>query len=215
MITVCWAAKGGSGTTVVASSMAVAAGQQTLLVDLAGDVPAALGMPEPDGPGVADWLRSDAPAPRLASLELTVLDHVAVLPRGRRQHGDVTGRWSELVAWLRAQRRHVVVDAGSTGELRPELLAAADHNLLVTRPCYLALRAGVRLAVRPTGVVLIDEPGRALRADDVEAGLGAPVVATLLIDPAVARAVDAGLLAAHLPSGFRRALQLAARPLAA
>ena len=205
MITVCWAAKGGSGTTVVAASMAISAGAETLVVDLAGDVPAALGIPEPDGPGVLDWLRSDAPAPRLAGLELAVLDHVAVLPRGRRQNGDAAGRWSELVAWLRAQHRHVVVDAGSTGDVRPELLAAADHTLLVTRPCYLALRAGVRLPVRPTGVVLIDEPGRALGADDIEAGLGAPVVATLLIDPAVARAVDAGLLAAHLPSGFRRA----------
>jgi hypothetical protein len=63
---------------------------------------------------------------------------------------------------------------------------------------------------KPTGIVLVDEPGRSLRAHDVEASLGVPIVATVLVDPAVARAVDAGLLIAHLPAGFRRAMQLAA-----
>ena len=47
--------------------------------------------------------------------------------------------------------------------------------------------------VRPTGVVLIDEPGRALTSRDVEHALGVPVVAEARLDPAVARAVDAGL----------------------
>ena len=48
-------------------------------------------------------------------------------------------------------------------------------------------------------MVLIDEPGRALRARDVEHALGAPVIAEIGYDPAVARAVDAGLLVARLP----------------
>jgi hypothetical protein len=68
----------------------------------------------------------------------------------------------------------------------------------------------VRQPTRPSGVVLIDEPGRALRAGDVSASLGAPVVATVLLDPAIARAVDAGLLLARLPAGFRHAVRLAA-----
>jgi hypothetical protein len=58
--------------------------------------------------------------------------------------------------------------------------------------------------------VLIDEPGRALRARDIECGLGAPVVATVLLDPAIARAVDAGLLLARVPAAFRHAVRLAA-----
>jgi hypothetical protein len=58
--------------------------------------------------------------------------------------------------------------------------------------------------------VLVDEPGRALRARDIEASLRAPVVATVLLDPAIARAVDAGLLVARLPTGFRHAVRLAA-----
>jgi hypothetical protein len=119
-------------------------------------------------------------------------------------------RWSELATWLRGERRAIVVDAGSMGEPPSSIVRAADHALLVTRPCYLALRAAVRQQARPTGVVLVEEPGRALRAPDIEASLGAPVVATVLLDPAIARAVDAGLLLARLPAGFRNAVRLAA-----
>jgi hypothetical protein len=209
MITVCWAAKGGSGTTVVAAAMAIAAAAPTLLIDLAGDVPAVLGMPEPDGPGVFDWLASDASAARLTALEVRADGHANVLPRGRVE--QVThARWSELATWLRGERRGIVVDAGSAGEPPPAIVRAADHALLVTRPCYLALRAAVRQPTRPTGVVLVEEPGRALRAPDIEASLGVPVVATVLLDPAIARAVDAGLLLARLPAGFRHAVRLAA-----
>jgi MinD superfamily P-loop ATPase len=209
MITVCWAAKGGSGTTVVAAAMAIAASVPTLLVDLAGDVPAVLGIPEPDGPGVLDWLASDAPAERLSALELRADAHTSVLPRGRAGHATPE-RWVELAAWLRRERRSVLVDAGSTGAPPPAIVRAAEHALLVTRPCYLALRAAVRQAARPSGVVLVEEPGRALRARDVEASLGAPVIATVLLDPAIARAVDAGLLLARLPTAFRHAVRLAA-----
>ena len=208
MITVCWGAKGGSGTTVVAAAMAIAAAAPTLLIDLAGDVPAVLGIPEPDGPGVFDWLASDAPAARLNALEVRADAHADVLPRGRAAQVPPT-RWGELATWLRRERRSVVVDAGSVGEPPPAIVRAADHALLVTRPCYLALRAAVRQPTRPTGVVLVEEPGRALRARDIEASLGVPVVATVLLDPAIARAVDAGLLLARLPAGLRHALRLA------
>jgi hypothetical protein len=54
--------------------------------------------------------------------------------------------------------------------------------------------------------VLIREPGRALHAADVERAVGVPVVAELDLDPAVARAVDAGLLAARLPRSLQRRL---------
>jgi hypothetical protein len=158
---------------------------------------------------VHDWLRSDAPAGRLTGLELDALEHVTVLPCGR---ADSAGprRWSELATWLRSDARRVVVDAGSVVAPPAELLSAADHALLVTRPCYLALRAAIRHPARPTGIVLVDEPGRALGARDIETCLGVPVVANVLLDPAVARAADAGLLTARLPSGFRRAMQVAA-----
>ena len=63
---------------------------------------------------------------------------------------------------------------------------------------------------RPDGVVLVAEPGRALRVPDIERTLGVPVVATISHDPAVARAVDAGLLAARLPRVLQRELRGAA-----
>jgi hypothetical protein len=143
MITVCWAAKGGSGTTVVAAAMAIAAATPTLLIDLAGDVPAVLGVPEPDGPGVLDWLASEAPASRLTALELRADAHASVLPRGRPATVP-PARWDELATWLRHERRNIVVDAGSASDPPPAIVRAADHALLVTRPCYLALRAAVR-----------------------------------------------------------------------
>jgi hypothetical protein len=209
MITVCWGAKGGSGTTVVVAALALAGHEPTLLIDLAGDVPATLGIAEPDGPGLFDWMDTEAPPSRLGALELGAGGGVTVLPRGLATR-PAAERWPELAAWLRGEARRIIVDAGSACAPPPELVRAADHTLLVTRACYLALRAASRSVVRPTGIVLVEEPGRALRAADIEASLGAPVVATVLVDPAVARAVDAGLLTSHLPLGFRRAMKQAA-----
>ena len=68
MVTLCWAAKGGSGTTVVAAALALTSARHALLVDLDGELPAALGLPEPDRPGVVDWLSSDAPPDHLHDL---------------------------------------------------------------------------------------------------------------------------------------------------
>ena len=69
------------------------------------------------------------------------------------------------------------------------------------RPCYLAVRRAVAVTPRPTGLIVLSEPGRALRRADIESALGLPVAAELTIDPAVARAVDAGLLTTRLPAG--------------
>ena len=74
--------------------------------------------------------------------------------------------------------------------------------MLVVRPCYLALRR-VGQVEAGTEVVLVDEPGRALRAADVGAATGARLRCRLPYDPAVARAVDAGLLATRLPRSTR------------
>jgi hypothetical protein len=79
-------------------------------------------------------------------------------------------------------------------------------TLLVTRGCYLALRRAVRQTTRPAGVVLLEEPGRALGANEVAEVIGAPIVARVPVRPAIARAVDAGVLATRLPG----ALQIAA-----
>ncbi len=214
----CWSAKGGSGTTVVAAALALVLSQRsaTTVVDLAGDLPAVLGIAEPAGPGVREWMASPtADAAALERLRVPVSDTLLLVPVGHTPTN--IGRWGDLATALARDATMIdttVIDAG-TGIPPPELLAAADHTLLVTRPCYLALRLAAASGVQPTGIVLIGEPGRALSARDIERAVGAPVVAELHYDPAVARAVDAGLLAARLPASLAHTLSRALKQAAA
>lgn len=196
VLTCCWSTKGGSGTTVVAAALALSS--PTLAVDLAGDLPAVLGLPEPTGPGVFDWLCApdDVGPEALARIEVAVTTTLGLLPTGRGEPRP--GRWAELARALADSGRDTVVDAGRW-PVAPELLGAADRSLLVVRPCYLALRRAAAATVRPSGVVLVTEEGRALDRRDVEQVLGVPVVAEVPTVPAVARAVDAGLLAGRMP----------------
>lgn len=209
-LTVCWSVKGGSGTTVIASALALLSSRSepTLLVDLAGDCALALGIAEPTGPGVAEWLRSaNAGADALTRLACEVTATLRLVPRGR--HAPTSeDRWDDLANAL-ATLGPVVVDAG-TGTPPTDLLAAATHSLLVIRPCFLALQRARALPVVPTAVVLVVEAGRALGSRAVEHAVGAPVIAEIEIDPAVARAVDAGLLASRLPRALVHQLRGAA-----
>ena len=204
-VSVCWSVKGGSGTTVVAASLALLSSLDSTLVDLAGELPAVLGLPDPPGQGVTDWLASDAPAPALADLTVTVDRATDLVPRGSGTLDRGSPRWPELLAWLRG-RPNAIIDAG-TGPPPDELVGDGVRSLLVTRGCFLALRRAVAAPRRPDGVVLVAEPGRSLRAAEVTRAVGAPVVATVSVDPAVARAVDAGLLVARLPRVLQRELR--------
>jgi hypothetical protein len=109
----------------------------------------------------------------------------------------------------------VVVDAGlvgpgAGGAAAQAMAGAADHSLLVLRPCFIALQRAVAAPLRPSGVVLVSEPGRSLGVHDVEATLNVPVRAEVMVDPSVARAVDGGLLASRLPRPLSRSLAAAA-----
>jgi hypothetical protein len=116
-----------------------------------------------------------------------------------------------LAAVLAANDRTVVVDAGtSPAGAALDVIATADVSLLVVRPCFLALRRAVAAPVRPSGVVLVREAGRSLTRRDVEEALQVPVRAELDVEPTVARAVDAGLLASRLPRSLAHALRHAA-----
>lgn len=79
---------------------------------------------------------------------------------------------------------------------------AGDYTVMVTRPCYLSLRRGVNAPVDYDSIVVVREEARALNDGDVARALGKPVLATVNINPVVARAVDAGLLAMRLPSAM-------------
>jgi MinD-like ATPase involved in chromosome partitioning or flagellar assembly len=212
MLVACWSSKGGAGTTVVAAVLAIVGaerdGRGALLADLAGDLPAVLGAPEPDGPGLAGWLAAgeDVPVDALGRLEQVVAPGVSLLPRGRGPLG--ADRAAVLSALLAADARVVVADCGN-GPVGAAgaVVAAADRSILVTRACFVSLRRAMEAPLRPSHVVLVAEPGRSLTRHDVATCLGVPVVAVVEVDPAVARAVDAGLLASRLPRGLARELR--------
>jgi MinD-like ATPase involved in chromosome partitioning or flagellar assembly len=211
---VCWSVKGGSGTTVVASTLALVHAEKTsrgaLIVDLAGDVPAVLGLAEPSGIGIGEWFAQSENSSRmtLQSIAIQATANLQLISRGSGQIAP-NANFAELAASLATFDLPVVIDAGC-GVVSPELLARASSSLLITRPCYLSLRRAAQLNVAPHGVVLINEPGRALSKRDVESVIGAPVVAEITFDATISRAVDAGLLASRLPAMLAKQLSVAA-----
>jgi hypothetical protein len=90
----------------------------------------------------------------------------------------------------------VISDAGSLRALtgRPEGLLLA----VLMGPCYLSLRAAVT-GPAPTvdGIVVVREHGRSLTRRDVTDVTGIPTIAETIASPAVARTIDAGVLAAR------------------
>ena len=217
MLIACWSPKGGSGTTVVSCGLALvlARSAAVAVADLAGDVPAALGVPEPASPGLLDWLAAgdDVPADALSRLEVDVRPGLTLLTRGAASPPPSAGtrRGEALAEALASHRDGVVVDCGRADS--PEALAVvggADESLLVLRPCYLALRRALDVPIRPSGVVVVSEGGRSLDRHDIEAVLGVPVRAQVPVDAGVARAVDAGLLARRPPRALREALRAVA-----
>jgi MinD-like ATPase involved in chromosome partitioning or flagellar assembly len=212
MLVACWSVKGGSGTTVITAALGLALASHApgaLLVDLGGDLPAALGVAEPDGPGLAEWLSAgpEVPADALGRLEVEVGPGLALLPAGGPvPHAPL--RAEELAALLGADSRVVVADCGSAPcETALALAAGAGLSLLVLRPCYLALRRALGAPLEASAVVLVGEPQRALQQADVEDVLGLQVKAAVPWRPAVATAVDAGLLGRRLPALLDRALR--------
>jgi hypothetical protein len=217
MLIACWSPKGGSGTTVTACGLAAVLARSAspagaLLADLSGDVAAVLGVADPTGPGLAEWLSAgpDVGAGALGRLEVEAASGLRLLawkPPGP-EFRPLPGRADALVEALSADPRPVVADCGrATTGAGLTLAAGAEMSLLVLRPCYLALRRALAAPVRPSGVVLVTEPGRALGRRDVEDVLGVPVRAEIPVEEAVARAVDAGLLARRIPRPLERALR--------
>ena len=178
-----WSVKGGQGTTTVAATTAVLSSRKTktVLVDYADDCCAVFGQPN-----------------------FTAKDPVRVVNDGL-----------SIACGLREMLDgRVVFDLGNLSEIpdHAELLniaRRAETSILVLRPCFLALRRankfiGEHPDLKPDGIVLVEESNRALHVEDVEAAVGARVVARIPLDTEVSRAVDAGVLAScRLPHSVR------------
>ena len=215
MVVACWSSKGGAGTTVVAGVLAVLYARRAphgaLIADLAGDVPAGAGAPR------SGWSRDRGLARGRCRRPHGRAEPVGA-PRGRRSRGPAPWAWRPpagprevLAALLGTDARPVIADCGTDPSGVPLTVAAsATRSIFVTRPCFLSLRRAMAMPLRPSEVVLLSEPGRALTRADVEDCVGAPVVAEVAVDPQVARAVDAGLLATRLPRALAREVGRAA-----
>ena len=279
MLYALWSLKHGVGTTVAAAALALHWAQNTeegtLLVDLCGDLPYALGVPEPDKPGISDWLAAgdDLESDVLGRLEVDVATGLQMLTRGRRPYPE-DAQFDSLARQLSADHRNVIIDCGCVwthqmnwakrnqsrrqqssfeesagsqakgaesldeGKIKTNgssgghsangthawhnptqhphqnpnaaaarfLIEAADHSLLVSRSCFLALRRIARSPYQPSGIILMFEDGRALVASDI-ADLGScPIVLQIEMDVAIGRALDAGLLITRLPQRLDRAI---------
>lgn len=204
MLTVCYSPKGGQGCTTVAVALASLT-PDALLIDTADDAPAVAGViPATLAGGICDLLDTKVAVTDELVGRLAITDApVAIVPAGHTPVDTIRpDRWAQLADVFTASRP-VIVDAATN----PGVAAMpAARRIMVIQPCYLALRRAVAQAVRPDAIVLVTDRYRALTARDVEATLGAPVTATVAIDPLVARAVDAGLFTTRLPRVLARAL---------
>ena len=98
--------------------------------------------------------------------------------------------------------------APGPGSSDAPIARAADRSILVTRACYVALRRQNGHELAPTEVALVREPCRSLAPSDVERAVGARVRTAVPFEPAISRAVDAGLLRSRMPRALVRNLDL-------
>lgn len=215
-----WSPKGGSGTSTVTAGTAIRLAnddedRDVVLVDLAGDQPALLGLTtieQSDVPGITDWVESSERRDTLDCLIEKVAPGLGLVRLGTRGPAGVdrtptSTRGRRLITAIKAlvrPDRVLVVDAGL--DLHEYRAHVPGVPVCVVRSCYLALSRGQRVPGPYERVVVIQEPQRGLRARDVAAALGASEVEIVAWDPRVGRAVDAGTIVSMLPPPLQHSL---------
>ena len=220
MVVTCWSVKGGSGTTVVAASVAVAAARAGRAGCCSSTSPVT---PSPR----SDWqTRRGKDSGTGSAGRATMAGQMSSAgwsggstigcrcclggraPRSRRERPT-----RSPTCWRGSPR---MVDASSSTRAPPTRIGrpvrpGSFADVPSPRPTALCWSSGaatwrcaapLALSTCPDGVVVVTEPGRSLTPGDVESVVGAPLVAQVALDPQVARvrrrrAVDD-------PSGPRR-----------
>jgi hypothetical protein len=215
MLFALWSPKGGSGTSVLAAACAAALARRggCRLADLGGDQPAILGLGADPDTGIAEWLATgpDAPADALDRLAVEVAPGLLLIPPGTPRllaPPAAAEAGAALGAALQRAELPCVVDAGRADAPAARMtVELADVSVVVLRGCYLGLRRAVNapLTARAAGIAFVDEPGRSLGASEVRDVLERPVLTRVPVRPAIARAVDAGVIAVRPPEPLLRA----------
>ena len=201
--------KGGSGTSVVAASLAIVSSLSTptLLVDLAGDQAAIMGLPEPPV-GLNDWANGMTHR-EFDEILITCKDNLQLAPSGSSAVEIFsTSAWANLCREL-VQREsegcNIIIDFGRV-ELPLVFQKLACTHYMVTRPCYLSLRRAVNIEQKFSGVIVVQGHDRVLTTSDVESVMKLKCVAEIPNSSDISRRVDSGLLKSRLPSPLQSAL---------
>lgn len=209
MFTILSSPKGGTGTSVVAASLAIVSSSSTptLLVDLAGDQAAILGLPQPPT-GLSDWANGMTYREFDEIISLCH-DNLYLAPTGTFDFETLNANaWDKLLRALSLKHSegcNIIVDLGQA-DIPLALRKIVDTCYLVTRPCYLALRRAVDLETAFSGVIVVNEPDRVLTSRDVESVLKLKCVAEIPYTSEISRRVDSGLLKSRLPMALQSVL---------
>ena len=209
MFTILSSPKGGTGTSVVAASLAIVSSSSTptLLVDLAGDQAAILGLPQPPI-GLSDWANGMTYR-EFDEIVSLCHDNLYLAPTGTFDFETLNANaWDKLLRALslkHSEGYNIIVDLGQA-DIPLALRKIVDTCYLVTRPCYLALRRAVDLETAFSGVIVVNEPDRVLTSRDVESVLKLKCVAEIPYTSEISRRVDSGLLKSRLPMTLQSVL---------
>ena len=209
MFTILSSPKGGTGTSVVAASLAIVSSSSspTLLVDLSGDQAAILGLPQPPI-GLSDWANGMTYREFDEIISLCH-DNLYLAPTGTFDFETLNANaWNNLLRALSLKHSegcNIIVDLGRA-DIPLALRKIVDTCYLVTRPCYLALRRAVDLETAFSGVIVVNEPDRVLTSRDVESVLKLKCVAEIPYTSEISRRVDSGLLKSRLPMALQSVL---------
>ena len=209
MFTILSSPKGGTGTSVVAASLAIVSSSSspTLLVDLAGDQAAILGLPQPPI-GLSDWANGMTYR-EFDEIVSLCHDNLYLAPTGTCDFETLNANaWDKLLRALslkHSEGYNIIVDLGRA-DIPLALRKIVDTCYLVTRPCYLALRRAVDLETAFSGVIVVNEPDRVLTSRDVESVLKLKCVAEIPYTSEISRRVDSGLLKSRLPMALQSVL---------